>query len=98
VAKTMTLEMGETYGRAEELVKLNAVMAGTGVRILSYTRSPFGLEFESEAGRQYVVESTSDLKEWGAVKTYNGTGTLIRFEDERDQLFPQIYYQVRVVE
>ena len=98
VAKVMELGLGETYGRAEELVKLNAVMAGTGVRILSYTRSPFGLEFESEAGRQYVVESTSDLKEWGAVKTYNGTGTLIRFEDERDQLFPQIYYQVRVVE
>jgi hypothetical protein len=98
VAKTMTLELGETYGRAEELVKLNAVMAGTGVRILSYTRSPFGLEFESEAGREYVVEATGDLKEWGVVKTYNGTGTLIRFEDERDQVFPQIYYRVRVVE
>jgi hypothetical protein len=98
VVKVMELGLGETYGRAEELVKLNAVMAGTGVRILSYTRSPFGLEFESEAGKSYVVEATSNLREWGVVKTYNGTGTLIRFKDERDQVFPQIYYRVRVAE
>ena len=68
------------------------------MRILSYTRSPFEMEFESESGRSYVVEATSDLREWGVVKTYNGTGTLILFEDERDQVFPQIYYRVRVVE
>jgi hypothetical protein len=98
VAKVMELGLGETYGRAEELVKLNAVMAGSGVTILSYTRSPFGFEFGSEAGKSYVVEATSNLREWGVVKTYNGTGTLIRFEDERDQLFPQIYYRVKVVE
>ena len=32
------------------------------------------------------------------VKTYNGTGTMIQFVDERDQVFPQIYYRVRVAE
>jgi hypothetical protein len=73
-------------------------MAGTGVRILSYTRSPFGFEFGSEAGKSYVVDASSDLREWGVVKNYKGTGTLIQFEDERDQVFPQIYYRVRVVE
>ena len=98
VARVMELGLGETYGRAEELVKLNAVMPGSGVSILNYTRSPFGFEFESEAGKSYVVEATSDLREWGVVKNYNGTATLIRFEDERDQLFPQIYYRVKVVE
>jgi hypothetical protein len=98
VSKVMELGLGETYGRAEELVKLNAVMTGSGVSILSYTRSPFGFEFGSEAGKSYVVQATSDLREWGVVKNYNGTGTLIRFEDERDQVFPQIYYRVRVVE
>ena len=98
VAKVMELGLGETYGRAEELVKLNAVMTGTGVSILSYTRSPFRFEFWSEAGKSYVVEASGDLSEWGVVKDYNGTGTLIRFEDERDQVFPQIYYRVRVVE
>ena len=56
------------------------------------------MEFESESGRSYVVEATSDLREWGVVKTYNGTGTLILFEDERDQVFPQIYYRVSVAE
>ena len=45
-----------------------------------------------------MVEATDDLKDWGVVKSYNGTGTMIRFEEERDQLFPQIYYRVRVVE
>ena len=45
-----------------------------------------------------MVEATGDLKKWGVVKSYNGTGTLIRFEDERDQVFPQIYYRVRLVE
>jgi hypothetical protein len=49
-------------------------------------------------GSSYVVEATGDLVEWGTLKTYNGTGTLIRFEDKRDQVFPQIYYRVRVVE
>ena len=98
VAKVMELGLGETYGRVKELVKLNAVMTGSGVTILSYTHSPFGFEFGSEAGKSYVVEATGDLREWGVVKTYNGTGTLIRFEDERDQVFPQIYYRVKVFE
>jgi hypothetical protein len=98
VARVMELGLGETYGRAKELVKLNAVMAGSGVSILSYTHSPFGFEFRSEAGKSYVVEATGDLREWGMVKNYNGTGAVIRFEDERDQLFHQIYYRVKVVE
>ena len=73
-------------------------VSGSTIRIVGYMRPPFGFGFESRSGRQYVVEATEDLKEWGVVKTYNGTGTLIRFEDERDQVFPQIYYRVRVVE
>ena len=98
VTKTLTMAKGETYGTATELLKLNGLVASVGVRILSYTRSPFGIKFESELGREYVVESTGDLREWEVVKTYNGTGTLIRFEEERDQVFPQIYYRIRVVE
>ena len=98
VAKVLTMEKGETYGSAEGLVKLDGAVPRVGVRILSYTRSPFGFEFESESGRSYVVEATGDLKEWKPVETYNGTGTLIRFEDERGQVFPQIYYRVKVVE
>jgi|TARA_B100000959_G_scaffold52118_1_gene54205 hypothetical protein len=48
-------------------------------------------------GRVYAVESSEDLRSWGTLKSYNGTGTLIWFEDERDQVFPQIYFRVKVV-
>jgi hypothetical protein len=100
VTMTMTLEMGEMYGTASELVKLDGVVSGSGstIRIVGYEREPFGFGFESQGGLRYVVEATDDWKEWGTLKSYNGTGTMIRFEDERDQVFPQIYYRVRVVE
>jgi hypothetical protein len=98
VSSAMTLHIGETYGSVEALVKLDGVVPRVGVRIVGYTRSPFGIEFESEEGRSYMVEATGDLKEWKEIKSYNGTGTLIRFEDERDQVFPQIYYRVKVAE
>jgi hypothetical protein len=99
VTKRMTLEMGETYGTAEEFVKLDGVVSGSDstIQIVGYELEPFGFEFESQMDRHYAVEATGDLKEWGVVKSYNGTGTLIRFEDERDQVFPQLYYRVRVV-
>ena len=100
VAKVLTMEKGETYGSAEGLVKLDGVVSDSGItiRIVGYERNPFGFGFESQVGRSYVVEATNDLREWRVFKSYNGTGTLIRFEDERDQVFPQIYYRVKVVE
>jgi hypothetical protein len=100
VSKTMTLEIGEMYGTAEKFVKLDGVASGSGrtIRIVGYDREPFGFGFESQSGLNYEVEATDDLKEWGVIKTYNGTGIMIRFEDRRDQVFPQIYYRVRVVE
>ena len=98
VAKTMTLEMGEAYGSAEALVKLDGTVPGVGVRILSYTRSPFGLEFESEAGREYVVEATGDLREWKPVQTLTGVGSAIKFTDTRKALFGKQYYRVRIQE
>jgi len=58
----------------------------------------FAFSFDANEGKIYEVQSSQDLRSWGTLKTYNGTGTLIRFEDQRDQVFPQIYYRVRVVE
>ena len=69
-----------------------------GVRILSYTRSPFGIEFESESGREYVVESTGDLKEWKPVQTLTGVGSAIKFTDTRQALFEKQYYRVKALE
>ncbi len=57
------------------------------MRILSYTRSPFGLEFKGEAGLEYEVEATGEQREWGVIKTYNGNGSAVKFIDTRKALF-----------
>jgi hypothetical protein len=95
VAKVMELGLGETYGRAEELVKLNAVMAGTGVTILSYTRSPFGFSFDTGEDKSYTVEATGDLLKWNRVETIQGTGSAVQFTDTRKALFEKQYYRVK---
>ena len=65
---------------------------------VGYLSELFGFDFESQVGLQYVVEASGDLKKWGVVKSYSGIGTQTRFEDEREQVFRQIYYRVRVAE
>ena len=95
VAKVMELGLGERHGRAEELVKLNAVMADSGVRILSYTHSPFGFEFESEADKSYVVEVTSDLREWKPVQTLEGSAKSTRYTPNLQPQVPLRYYRVK---
>jgi hypothetical protein len=68
------------------------------IEIVAMTKAPFAFSFGAKEGMVYEVQSSQDLRSWGTLKTYSGTGTLIRFEDERDQVFPQIYYRVKVVE
>jgi hypothetical protein len=96
VSSAMTLEKGETYGSAEGLVKLDGVVRRVGVRILSYTRSPFGFEFESESGRSYVVEATGDLKEWKPVQTLEGSAKRTRFTPQPKPKSPVRYFRVQV--
>ena len=98
VAKVMELGLGETYGRAEALVKLNAVMTGTGVTILSYTRSPFGFSFDTGQDKSYTVEATGNLLKWNRVETFQGTGSAVQFTDTREALFEEQYYRVRIQE
>ena len=95
VAKVKELGLGETYGRAEELVKLNAVMAGSGVSILSYTHSPFGFSFDTGKDKSYAVEATGDLLKWNQVETLQGTGSTVQFTDTRKALFEKQYYRVK---
>jgi hypothetical protein len=98
VARVMELGLGETYGRAEELVKLNAVMAGSGVSILSYTHSPFGFSFDTGKDKSYTVEATGDLLKWNLVETIQGTGSAVQFTDTREALFEKQYYRVKTLE
>ena len=51
---------------------------------------------QSKKEKSYAIEFSKDLRAWEEIKTINGTGEMIRFEDERDQVFPQIYYRVKV--
>ena len=95
VAQSMTLDIGVTYGSAEGLVKLDGVVRRVGVRILSYTRSPFGFEFESESGRSYVVEATGDLKEWKPVQTLEGSAKRTRFTPQPKPKSPVRYFRVK---
>ena len=95
VAQSMTLERGEAYGSAEALVKLDGAVPRVGVRILSYTRSPFGFGFESESGLSYVVEATGDLREWKPVQTLQGTSERIWFTPEQELKATNRYFRVR---
>ena len=95
VARVMELGLGERHGRAEELVKLNAVMTGTGVSILSYTHSPFGFSFDTGKDKSYTVEATGDLLKWNQVETLQGTGSVVQFTDTREALFEKQYYRVK---
>jgi hypothetical protein len=71
-------------------------MTGTGVTILSYTGSPFGFEFGSEAGKSYVVEVTSDLRKWKPLKTLEGTGKRTQFSPEQEPKATNRYFRVLV--
>jgi hypothetical protein len=79
VANSMKLEVGETYGSVENLVKLDWGGASFGVRILSYTRSPFGFKFESELSRSYEILESSDLFTWTVVEIISGNGKTIEY-------------------
>ena len=95
VARVMELGLGERLGRAEELVKLNAVMTGSGVSLLSYTHSPFGFSFDTGKDKSYTVEATGDLLKWNRVETFQGTGSAVQFTDTRKALFEKQYYRVK---
>ena len=68
------------------------------IEIVAITKAPFAFSFGAKEDRVYEVQASQDLRSWGTLESYNGTGDLIRFEDLRDQVFRQIYYRVRVAE
>jgi hypothetical protein len=98
VSSAMTLDIGVTYGSAEGLVKLDGVVPRVGVRILSYTRSPFGFSFDTGKDKSYIVEATGDLLKWNRVETLQGTGSAVQFTDTRKALFEKQYYRVKTLE
>ena len=96
VTKPMTLEIGETYGSAAELVKLDGTAAGKGLSISAFSHTPFSFEFNSKLGQQYVIEVSSDLNDWSKLKTVDGTGATVRVTDWREAIFNKQYYRIKV--
>ena len=94
---TLTYSAVDAAGNKTHATRTVTVQSSI-IEIVAMTRAPFAFSFGAKEGRVYDVQSSQDLRSWGTLKSYNGTGTLIRFEDERDQVFPQIYYRVRVAE
>jgi hypothetical protein len=68
------------------------------IRIEKYNSAPFWFEFKSKKEKSYAIESSTDLREWKGINVIKGTGAIIRFEDERDQVFLQMYYRVRMID
>ena len=58
----------------------------------------FAFSFDATKGKLYEVQDSFDLLNWEVIKTYTGTGALVRFDEERDHDPPQWFYRVRVVE
>ena len=58
----------------------------------------FAFSFVAKEGKVYEVQDSFDLLNWEVIKTYTGTGTSVRFDEERDHDPPQWFYRVRVVE
>ena len=58
----------------------------------------FAFSFVAKKGKVYEVQDSFDLLNWEVIKTYTGTGTSVRFDEERDHDPPQIFYCVKLVE
>jgi hypothetical protein len=58
----------------------------------------FAFSFDAKKGKVYEVQDSFDLLNWEAIKTYTGTGSSVRFDEERDHDPPKWFYRVRVVE
>jgi hypothetical protein len=96
VTKTMTLEMGETYGSAEALVKLDGIAIAGRPVLRSITTSPFSFRFDTEPNRSYSIEGSSDLKVWEVLEQFKSTKRSHQFSDPRNTVFPHQYYRVTV--
>jgi len=59
---------------------------------------PRGFSFVAKEETVYEVQDSFDLLNWEVIKTYNGTGSSVRFDDFRKHNPPQIFYRVRLIE
>ena len=65
-------------------------------RLVQHRR--FAFSFDAKEGKVYEVQDSFDLLIWAVIKTFIGTGSSIRFDEERDHESPKWFYRVRVAE
>ena len=68
------------------------------IRIKIYNTNPFSFEFNSIKEKSYDIEFSTDLMEWKEINVIKGTGAIVRFEDERDEVFSQFCFRLRIIE
>ena len=96
VTKSMTLEMGETYGSAEALVILDGVTPAERPVLITITAVPFSFRFDTEPNRYYSIEGSVDLKAWKVLEQFKSTKRSYQFNNTRNTVFPHQYYRVTV--
>ena len=58
----------------------------------------FAFSFVAMEGKVYEIQDSFDLLNWEVIKTFTGTGTSVRFDEERDHDPLRIFYRVKLVE
>jgi hypothetical protein len=58
------------------------------------SNNPFSFSYETEKGKTYKVECSTDLMRWYEVDLVKGTGNEAKFTDKRQRLFRQQFYRV----
>ena len=76
--------------------KTGAELKALMPRLVQHGR--FAFSFVAKEGKVYEVQDSFDLLNWEVIKAYTGTGSSVRFDEERDHDPPKWFYRVRVVE
>jgi hypothetical protein len=89
-------------------VALNAVFVNGAINVVGLATAPtilaptaqfngngFQATFTALPGLTYVVEASSDLKNWGTVQVIQATGPVMSFSDSETNM-PRRFYRVRV--
>jgi hypothetical protein len=93
--KSMKLQIGEMYGTVNNFVKFDWEKESSKV-VLSHTRSPFGINFESELSQYYKLEKSSDLINWSVVEIILGNGKTIQHRGVHED-GSKVFYRLRVL-
>ena len=91
---TTPIDWAIQKSRAEtaDLIRKHQLMP----RLVQHGR--FAFSFDAKEGKVYEVQDSFDLLIWEVIKTYIGTGSSIRFDEERAHDPPKWFYRVRVAE